>query len=164
MATPAPDFVLQLQTLVKHGVEFIVIGGVSAALQGAPIVTFDLDVVHSRAPDNLDRLLVALQALDAFYREHPGRRITPTRSHLASPGHQLLMTRIGPLDLLGTITRDRGYSELLPHTIVQPIPGGLAIRLLDLETLIAIKEEIGRDKDLAILPLLRRTLEEKRKT
>jgi hypothetical protein len=34
---------------------------------------------------------------------------------------------------------------------------------VDLETLIALKEEAGRDKDKMVLPVLRRTLEEKGK-
>jgi hypothetical protein len=35
------------------------------------------------------------------------------------------------------------------------------IRVLDLETVIAIKEEVGGEKDLAVLPILKRTLREK---
>jgi len=35
--------------------------------------------------------------------------------------------------------------------------------LFDLETLIAVKEEVGSEKDLAALPILRRTLEESRR-
>jgi hypothetical protein len=34
--------------------------------------------------------------------------------------------------------------------------------VLDLETLIAVKEEVGGEKDRAVLPVLRRTLEESR--
>jgi len=40
---------------------------------------------------------------------------------------------------------------------------GIRIRVLDLETQIAVKEEIGREKDLAALPLLRHALEESRR-
>jgi hypothetical protein len=39
----------------------------------------------------------------------------------------------------------------------------MRIRVLDLETLIAVKESVGGEKDRAVLPILRRTLEEKRK-
>lgn len=39
----------------------------------------------------------------------------------------------------------------------------LTAEALDLETLIAIKEEVGAEKDLAVLPLMRRALEESRK-
>ena len=42
------DVVAILRLLVKHRVEFIIVGGVSAVLNGVPYVTFDLDVVHSR--------------------------------------------------------------------------------------------------------------------
>jgi hypothetical protein len=82
---------------------------------------------------------------------------------LASSGHQLLATSAGLLDLLGTIGNDRGYDELLPHTVPMTVREGLQVRLLDLATLIAVKEETGRDKDQATLAILRRTLEEKGK-
>jgi hypothetical protein len=35
------------------------------------------------------------------------------------------------------------------------------IRVLDLETVIAVKEEVGGEKDLATLAVLKRTLREK---
>jgi hypothetical protein len=40
---------------------------------------------------------------------------------------------------------------------------GIRIRVLDLETLIAMKEELGGEKDVAVLPILRRTLSEIKK-
>jgi hypothetical protein len=163
VAEPEPDFLAILQVLATHQVDFVVIGGVSAALQGAPVTTFDLDVVHSRATENLDHLLKALQELDAWFREHPTRRLRPDRSHLASTGHQLLMTRFGPLDLLGTIIGDRGYEDLVGQTVEMSLGEGLCVRLLDLPTLITIKEQTGREKDKAVLAILRRTLEEKGK-
>ncbi|HEX5269006.1 MAG TPA: hypothetical protein VFW33_00900 [Gemmataceae bacterium] len=142
--------------------EFIVIGGVCGVLHGAPLVTFDLDLVHSRTPENLDRLVAALQALHAYYRGQGDRRPRPTADFLASTGHHLLMTRFGPLDILGTIARERGYEDLLPRSAGLQVEIGLSVRLLDLETLIMTKEETGRDKDKAVLPVLRRTLEERR--
>jgi hypothetical protein len=161
MPIPTFDFQLVLQTLAEYQVDFIVIGGVCAVLHGAPITTFDLDLVHSREPDNLERLLEALQELDAISREQPERRLRPGLSHLASPEHQLLLTSAGPVDLLGTINDGRGYAELLPHTVALQVRTDLQVRLLDLSTLIALKEAAGRDKDKAVLPVLRRTLEEK---
>jgi hypothetical protein len=56
MSTPISDFRRILQTFVEHEVDFIVVGGVCTVLHGAPVYTFDLDLVHSRAPDNLERL------------------------------------------------------------------------------------------------------------
>jgi hypothetical protein len=143
-------------------VEFIVVGGVSAVLHGAPITTYDLDLVHSRTPENISRLLAVLGELDAFYRGRGDQRVRPDAEHLASPGHQLLMTRYGPLDLLGTIGADHDYEDLLKHSVEYELRG-IAFRVLDLETLINVKKEAGFEKDRAVLPILRRVLEEKLK-
>ncbi len=160
MKVPSPDFLALLRTLVAHRVEFIIVGGVCAVLHGAPITTFDLDLVHSRTPGNIDRLLSALQDLDAYYRGQGDRQLRPGPTHLAAAGHQLLMTRFGPLDLLGTIGTDHGYVDLIEHT-TQLSVSGWHLRVLNLETLIELKEEVGHEKDRAVVPILKRTLEEK---
>jgi len=87
MNRPTPRFRDGLETLARHGVEFVVVGGVAAVLNGAPISTFDLDIVHARAPANLDRLLAALTELDARYRDLTGRVLRPELSALAGDGH-----------------------------------------------------------------------------
>ena len=38
-----------LRVLDRHKVDFIVVGGVAAILEGAPVATFDLDIMHSRS-------------------------------------------------------------------------------------------------------------------
>ena len=157
---PKADFLAILRALTRHQVDFIVVGGVCAVLHGAPLSTFDLDLVHSRDPDNIHRLLAALETMHAYYRIQPEKKIRPDMSHLSSPGHQLLMTPFGPLDLLGVIGESRGYEDLLGHTVEMQLGRGVKARLLNLDTLIQIKEETAGEKDKAILPLLRRTLEE----
>ncbi len=159
---PKTSFLSILQTLVDCRVDFIVVGGVAAVLRGAPLNTLDTDAVHARDANNLDRLLHALEALGAQYRFQPERGLRPNASHLATPGHQLLMTRFGPLDALGPIGKGRTYPDLLPHTGVLSLRDNLPVRVLDLETLIATKEETGGEKDLPTLPILRRTLAESR--
>lgn len=152
-----------LRTLTAHRVEFIVVGGVSAVLQGASLVTFDLDVVHSRAPENLQRLLAALGELDAHYRAQPERRLAPAKSHLETGGHQLLMTRYGPLDLLGEIGSGHGYDDLLHDAVDLELAPGVRVHVLGLRRLIEVKRETAGEKDLAVLPVLERTLEESRR-
>jgi hypothetical protein len=39
-----PSFVPLLATLNEHGVEYFVVGALAAVLQGAPVVTFDVDI------------------------------------------------------------------------------------------------------------------------
>jgi hypothetical protein len=153
-----------LRTLSIHKVDFVVVGGISAVLNGAPVNTFDLDIVHSRDPENIARLLKGLEELDAEYRYTGGRKLKPAESHLASKGHQLLITRFGPVDVLGTIGNNLSYEDLLPHTTEMFVTDVLKSRILNLETLIEIKEGLATEKDRAALPILRRTLEERRKS
>ncbi|MDI7267563.1 MAG: hypothetical protein QME96_06185, partial [Myxococcota bacterium] len=134
------DFLAILRALSGHHVEYIVTGGVCAVLHGAPLATFDLDIVHSRTPENLERLRAALAGLGAYYREHAARRPVPQTSHLAGPGHHLLMTRAGALDVPGEVGRHRGYDDLLGRTVTAEIEPGLRIRALSLPALIALKK------------------------
>lgn len=161
MGKPSPDFLAILRILCNHAVDFIIVGGVAGVLHGAPISTFDLDVVHSREPRNLDRLLKALDALGARYRTPGGENLRPQISHLASSGHQLLLTEAGPLDLLGTIGKGHGYDALVAQASELDVGEGVTARVLNLAALIRIKAETAQEKDTAQLAILRRTLEEK---
>ena len=71
------------------------------------------------------------------------------------------MTGFGPLDILGMIGQEREYQGLLAHTVEMEVAADVKVRVLDIETLIQTKEETAGEKDKAILPVLRRTLEEK---
>lgn len=160
MIRPSPRFKDALEVLVRHRVEVIVVGGVAAVLNGAPISTLDLDIVHARTPENVDRLFGALTELDARYRDLTGRVLRPELAALAGDGHHLLVTSCGPLDVLGQIGDRLRYEDLLPDTEDRTV-GGHAIRILGLAALIRTKEQAGRDKDRAVLPILRRTLLER---
>ena len=151
-----PDFFAILETLSKYEVEFILVGGRCAVIHGAPVVTTDVDVVHRRTPPNIERLLLALSELDAHYRYHPSR-IAPNHTHLEGPGHQLLKTKHGNLDVLGSIDQGRDYDSLLEGVQMIEIEGR-AYKILHLQELIEIKRRAGRDKDRAVLPLLENTL------
>ena len=160
---PDGDFLTALHALHEGGVEFAVVGGLAAVLQGAPVGTLALEIVPGRDDANVARLLRVLDALGAIYRMQPERRLKPDASHLSSPGHHNLITNCGPLDVLGTIGRGLGYEDLLPHTSEMEIGGGARVRVLNLATIVALKEELGGEKDRAALPILRRTLEQKQR-
>jgi hypothetical protein len=156
---PRARFAEILRLLAEHDVEFVVVGMTAGILHGAPVTTVDLDVVHRRSPENVARLLRVLAELGAVYRHDP-RQLRPAESHLLGPGHQLLSTAHGDLDCLGTIDQDRGYEELLGQTEEMQLKGGRTVRVLSLAALIEAKERSGRPKDLAVLPVLRATLDE----
>ena len=69
------------------------------------------------------------------------------------------MTRHGPLDLRGAVGGGRTYEDLIEHTVLMRL-GSLAVRVIDLDTLIELKENAGRDKDAAVIAILKRTRDE----
>jgi hypothetical protein len=147
--------------LARHQVEFILVGGAAAVLQGAPVVTFDVDIVHRRTPENIERLLSALRELEATYR-YDNRGLTPQASHLESAGHQLLTTRWGSLDVLGSIEDGTTYEQLFPATQEAELRGQ-RVRVLTLERLIESKRRVDRPKDRLMLDILLAVQDEQRK-
>lgn len=154
----SPKFLELLRLLTRERVDFIVVGGVAAILEGVPITTLDLDVVVDRKPENLSRLLAALQSIQARYRDPAGRTIEPSLDKLSNFRLHLLLTELGPLDVLGEIGEDVTYESLLPSTHCKQV-GDLQVRVLGLARLIELKESADREKDRAMLPVLRRTFE-----
>jgi hypothetical protein len=119
--------------LIAGGVDFILAGGVAGALRRVPVSTLEIGVVPSMDVANIERLRAVLESLDAVFRSQPERRLKPTASHLAGSGPLAVVTRYGPLDVLGTIGLGLAYEELLPQTVSMDIGGGTAVRVLDLE-------------------------------
>jgi len=159
----AADLPALVARLCDAGIEFIVVGGAAAVLQGAPIVTADLDIVHRRTPENVARLLEVLLELDATMRYDLARRgLRPTAEMLPGKGQINLSTSLGPLDPLCELDAGQGYDELLAHTWTL-IDEGHSVRVLDLPTLIAVKTKAGRLKDRMVLPILVATLQEREK-
>jgi hypothetical protein len=141
-----------LELLERHGVAYVVVGGVAAVLQGAPVTTFDIDTLVKVDAENADRLIAALAALEARFREH-GKPIQPTREDILAGGHLLLMTNSGPLDVLGFIGQAKRYEDVADAVETIDV-GGLPVRVLSVEALIEDKKALGRDKDQAGLRLL----------
>jgi hypothetical protein len=146
-----------LEGLLKAGVEFILVGGLAAVIQGAPLTTMDVDIVHNKSPENVARLLAFLKSVDAFYRRLDGKRIEPKQSDLSGKGHALFTTRLGPLDVLAVIEGGRSYGDLLDHTVEIEFRG-YTLRVLDLKTLIQLKRGSTDPKDKQRLPVLIETL------
>ena len=94
----------QLQLLSGYGVEFVIVGGVAAALHGSSVPTYDLDVCYARSNDNLERLAQEMIAVHATLRGAPsGLPFTPGAQTLRSGLNFALDTDVGPLDLRGDV-------------------------------------------------------------
>jgi len=146
-----------LGVLLTEQVEFVLVGALAAVAQGAPLTTHDVDVVHARTPQNLDRLMAALAKLNARYRGRPADApLPPDRKALETAGHSLFMTDLGPLDCLGAIEGGRAYDDLVPLSVEVDMDGRLLV--LQLETIVELKKQSTEAKDRSQLPVLEETL------
>lgn len=162
------DPVATLRCLERHGVRYIVIGGIAARLRGAPLLTQDIDITPDAATDNLEAVCRALADLDARLRtaSDPDGVPFPLEPELLTTAQSwTLVTRYGDLDLMFEPAGTRGYADLARdagHLAVADDPP-LTVAVASLSAVIRSKEAAGRAKDRAALPLLRATLEEVRR-
>ena len=153
-----------LRALSAAGVEMIVVGGTAALLSGAFIVTEDVDIVHRRTPENVERLLAWLLAHGAYHRyDLANRRLPPKADALLGHGHVNLQTDLGKLDVLCELAEGEGYDEVLSDTVLVQVDD-VTLRILALSRLIRVKARAGRPKDRAVLPLLIAALDEQQRT
>lgn len=158
-----PNFVEEIiGRLQDAGVDFIVVGGVSAVLQGATVNTRDLDICYRRTPVNILRLVAALASLNPRPRGFPSDLPFVFDERTVQLGSNFTL-EIGPesLDLLGEMSAIGGYEQVVSGAVDAPI-GTRTVKTLSLEQLIATKTAAGRTKDLAVLPELQATLQRKR--
>lgn len=139
-----------LRVLVEHRVDFYVIGAMAAWLQGNPTVTLDLDVMPRCDLDNADRLAAALNDLAA---RTPGAEATTELEGADFLGwrSQRFDTDAGPIDIVPNAEAIGSFEEVATTRLEL---GGLALRVLTIDELIASKESLGRPKDTAALPAL----------
>lgn len=151
------DLTTLLERLLAADIEFVLVGGLAAVVQGAPVTTFDIDIVHRRTVENVDRLLAFLAAVGARYRNRPGPPLPPGRNALLGPGHSLFVTNLGPLDALGAIEGGADYDQLVSVARIITI-AGRSLRVLPLETIVALKRKSTDPKDKLRLPVLEAAL------
>ena len=146
-----------LEGLIEAGVDFILVGGLAAVVQGAPVTTMDVDIVHNQSPENIAKLLSFLKSIDAFHRRPDDKVIEPKEGDISGMGHALFTTQLGPLDILAVIEEGRAYGDLIEHTVEIEFRKH-TIRVLDLKMLIQLKRTSADPKDKQRLPVLEETL------
>jgi hypothetical protein len=150
--------------LERHGVRYVVIGGVAAILHGAAHVTTDVDVVPQDARDNLERLSDALKEIHARIRvsgEPDGVPFDHSAESLARVRIWNLQTDIGDLDVTFEPSGTHGYDDLKRDAIVMRLRSG-NVPVASLADVIRSKEAADRPRDRAVLPGLRALLSSQR--
>lgn len=150
-----------LEALDRHGVAFVVIGGLAAQLHGARIErTLDVDITPSRDHENLTHLAAAMRELHAKLRPpgaEEGFDVDLDERLFRDMISVALITPHGPLDVSLIPDGTTGYDELVRNRIVVH-EFGIAVPIAGLEDIIHSKEAAGRPKDILHLPILRERL------
>ena len=129
-----------LQELVRQKVEFMIVGLSAAALQGAPVVTQDIDLWFREMPaPGLDE---ALKNVHAVYVP----AILGNPPMFAGKGVELF-------DIVLTMDGLDAFDEEKKNTIKVPL-GRIKVSALKLERIIASKTAAGREKDRLVLKVL----------
>ncbi len=130
-----------LRELVRSRVDFMIVGLAAAALQGAPAVTQDIDLWFRDLQD--PGIRKALQAVGGSYVPSIG---------LHPP--ILAGSAVALFDVVLHMHGLESFDKELKHAIEVPV-GGVAVKVLAIERIIASKEAANRDKDRLVLPVLR---------
>ena len=135
-------------TFGRHGVDFVVTGGIAVLAHGHPRATFDLDFVADLAAANVAKLGGALHELGARVRGVDAEllEVDPTDpAQLASGANWTLVTDAGWLDFRPAAEGARDYAAIAADAV--PVRDG-TFRVAGLDDLIRMKRTSGRDKDL----------------
>jgi hypothetical protein len=142
------------QVLAEHRLEAVMVGNAAAALHGAPVTTLDVDFMFRKTPANVAKLKAVARSFDAtvFKPYYPASDLF--RISNEDSGIQL--------DFMSRLHGIRSF-EGLRSRAESVYFGEHELKVASLADIIKSKRAAGRDRDLAVLPILQKTLDEQKK-
>ena len=140
----------QFECLNRHGVRYVLIGGVAARLHGSIRKTGDVDICPESDTDNAAKLVAVLTELEARIYvdpETPALPFSADAHSLQSMAIVNTITRCGRLDILWQPAGSNGYGELSLDAVVMTVLGQ-SVAVVSLDQLIRLKRAAGRPKDV----------------
>ncbi|MGH3019968.1 MAG: hypothetical protein ACRDNR_07400 [Gaiellaceae bacterium] len=156
MAEDVFDPIAVLRALDGRRVTYIVIGALGRVIQGSDELTDGVDIVPSMREENLRRLALALDDLDA--QRADGERPALERDLSRQPVLEL-RTDAGELKIVPEPAGTRGYDDLRRAATREPLGSGLRPSVASLGDHARMLAALGREEDRAPLRSLRHLIE-----
>jgi hypothetical protein len=151
---PRLDPYALLTALERQRVAYVLIGGFARVIQGTDELTHGLDLTPSLRAENLRRLGLALNELDAGSVDR--RALALDESTIREQPVIALGSPHGELKLVPEPAGTRGgYDDLRRAATREPIGKGLRPRVASIADLARMLAALGRDQDLPSLQQLR---------
>ena len=145
-----------LQALERRRVTYVVIGGLGRVLHGSGEVTDGLDIVPSTREENLRRLGLALEDLNA--RRADGKPPSLERD-LVGRGVLELETDAGELKVVPEPSGTQGYDDVRRRAERPPIGHGLRPAVASVDDHARMLAALDREQDREPLAVLQRLIE-----
>jgi predicted nucleotidyltransferase len=134
--------------------EVVMVGNAAAALHGAPVTTLDIDFMFRKTPTNMRKLKV-------FAKELEAQVLKPY--YPVSSLYRVVNDDTGmQIDFMSILHGIKSFESLRSDAVDVDFEGS-AIKVASLEKIIRSKKTLGRPRDLAVIEILEKTLDEKKK-
>lgn len=131
----------------------VMIGNAAAALQGAPVTTLDIDFMIRETPRNISKLKELAAELGGSYIDATSPMTTLRKVENDEAGIYL--------DFISRVDGVRSFESLRSRAAADF--DGKTLNIADLGDIIKSKRATHRNKDMAVIELLEKTRDEKRK-
>jgi hypothetical protein len=153
--TAEPLLVQVARVLAEHRLEAVMVGNAAAALHGAPVTTLDIDFMFRKTPTNLKKLKAVARSFSAsvFRPYYPASGLFPVINE--DNGLQL--------DFMTALHGIRSFEGLRSRATAVSF-GSHQLWVASLADIIKSKRAAGRERDLAVLDTLEKTLHAQKDT
>ena len=140
-----------IETLARHQVKFILIGGLAMRAHGSAHITEDADFCYERSLANCAALADAMAPFHPYLRGAPkGLSFKFDAATIQTGLNFTLVSDLGDVDFLGELRGIGFYDQVLKMSMEKAI-FGQKIQVLSVDGLITAKKLAGRAKDLGHL-------------
>ena len=150
----SPLLIKIARTLHKVRLEAVMVGNAAAALHGAPVTTLDIDFMFRKTPTNMRKLKIFAKELDAqilkpFYPVSSLYRVVNEDTGMQ-------------VDFMARLHGIKSFENLRSDAVEVEFEG-YVLKVASLGKIIQSKKALGRPRDMAVIEILEKTLDEKKK-